>query len=322
MHRTHLLPAVILGLLVGPGALPAQTGSRPDTVTRARLAESYLRVEYASRAHPPSPERSGPLNQAFDRATLLFFGGKYDEAIRLMDSVAAVLDPAPGAAAGYSERAAKAMAGWARQRSQLVVGPDSIAFHAVVPHGRTGPLPLVIALHGAGADERAFLEAYGAGRLRELAEERGFILVTVFTNAWMRQPAGAFDAAVDSAAARHAVDPSRIYVLGHSLGAGATWSTARVRGDRIAAIACLAGGCGAPPATGPAPARMPPTLLYAGELDPLAAPSRLETAVARGREAGYEIDYRIRPAAGHTLMVGPVLDEVVGWLLAKVRSEK
>jgi predicted esterase len=266
-------------------------------------------------------EQAGPLNRAFDRATLLFFGGKYEEAVRLMDSVASVLDQAPGAAAGYAERATKAMAAWARQRSQLVAGADTIAFHTVVPRGRTGPLPLVIALHGAGADERAFLEAYGAGRLRELAEERGFILVTAFTNAWMRQPGAAFDAAVDSASGRHAVDSSRIYVIGHSLGAGATWTTARSRGDRIAAIACLAGGCGAPPATGAPPARMPPTLLYAGELDPLVAPSRLEAVVARGREAGYEIDFRVRPAAGHTLMVGAVLDEVVAWLLAKVKGE-
>jgi dienelactone hydrolase len=146
--------------------------------------------------------------------------------------------------------------------------------------------------------------------------------VTAFTNAWMRHPAEAFDAALDSAAARHPIDRSRVYVLGHSLGAGAAWTTARLRGDKIAAIGCLAGGCGAPPATGPVPARMPPTLLYAGELDPLAAPSRLETAAARGRDAGFAVEFRVAPAAGHTLMVGSVLDEVVEWLLARVKSEK
>lgn len=57
----------------------------------------------------------------------------------------------------------------------------------------------------------------------------------------------------------------------------------------------------------------PPTL------DPLAAPARLETAVARGREAGYAIDYRVVQGAGHTLLVGPVLDDVVQWLLGGTR---
>ncbi|HEX9167025.1 MAG TPA: hypothetical protein VF862_14025 [Gemmatimonadales bacterium] len=302
-----------------PAALAAQAAGQggPDAKTRDRLALSYLRVEYAHRAHPPTREKSGPLNQAFDRATLMFFGGQYDDAITLMDSVATALDSTPGSAAVYGDRGRKAMASWDGRRTQLAVAGDTIPFHVIVPRQVGGPLPLVIALHGAGADERAFLEAYGAGRLRELAEERGFLLITAFTNAWMRHPAEAFDQAVDSAAARHAIDRSRIYVLGHSLGAGATWSTARVRGDRIAAIACLAGGCGAPPATGATLAPVPPTLLYAGELDPLATPARLETAVARGRDAGYEIEFRVRPAAGHTLMVGQVLDEVVDWLLAR-----
>lgn len=316
MSRTRFLAALVVGFMAE--VLPAQAGGGgPDEATRNRLALSYLRVEYAHRAFPPPPPRSGPLNQAFDRATLLFFGGKYDEAIRLMDSVGTVLDPTPGAVAIYTERGVRAMASWARRRSQLVVAGDTVPFQAVVPDQRTGPLPLVIALHGAGADERAFLEAYGAGRLRELALERGFVLVTAFTNAWMRHPAEAFDQLVDAAAARHPIDRSRIYVLGHSLGAGAAWATARVRGDRITALACLAGSCGAPPSSGPAPARMPATLLYAGELDPLVSPARLETAVARGREAGYEIEFRVRPAAGHTLMVGLVMDEVVGWLLAR-----
>lgn len=310
----RILPLVLLL----PSTLLAQLPGM-DPAVRDRLAVSYLRVEYAYRAHPPVGEANAATNQAFDRATLMFFGGRFDEAITVMDSLATALDPAPGAMARYAERGAGRMGALAASRRVLVAGRDSVPYQVVVPANASGPLPLVIALHGAGADERAFLEAYGAGRLRELAEERGFMLVSPFTNAWARDPGAAFDAAVEAAAALHPIDRSRVYVMGHSLGAGATWATARVRGDRIAAIACLAGGCGAPPTNTTAPAPMPRTLLIAGELDPLAAPARLETAVARGREAGYAIDYRVVQGAGHTLVVGPVLPDVVQWLLDGAR---
>jgi predicted esterase len=319
--RTRFFPPLGLILLTLSTAAPsagAQTAGRggPDSSTRARLGVSYLRVDHAYRAHPPSsPAESGPFNQAFDRGTLLFFGGKYEEAIALLDSLAVALDPSPAAQRRYAEQVTGNMERWQAQRRFVVIGQDTIPYHLVAPTGRQGPRPLVIALHGAGADERAFVEGYGAGRLRELAEEQGFLLVAPFTNAFMRHPGEAFDQLVDVVRASHAVDASRIYVMGHSLGAGASWSVGRLRRERIAAVACLAGGCGAPPTTGPGPSGVPPTLLYAAELDPLAAPQRLETAVARGREAGYTLDFRIAPGVGHTLMVGGVLDEVVGWLL-------
>lgn len=309
---------LLLPLLLLPSTLLAQLPGM-DPAVQNRLAVSYLRVEYAYRAHPPAGAANAAANQAFDRATLMFFGGRFDEAIGVMDSLAAGLDPAPGAMDRYAARGAERMGALAASRRVLVVGRDSVPYQVMVPANASGPLPLVIALHGAGADERAFLEAYGAGRLRELAEERRFVLVSPFTNAWGRNPGAAFDAAVEAATTLHPIDRSRIYVMGHSLGAGATWATARVRSEQIAAIACLAGGCGAPPANTTTPAPMPRTLLIAGELDPLAAPARLETAVARGREAGYAIDYRVVQGAGHTLLVGPVLDDVVQWLLGGAR---
>lgn len=206
----------------------------------------------------------------------------------------------------------------------------------VLPGGRTGPLPfrlyvpddvhadapadlpmpLLIALHGAGGDENMFMDAYGIGLVKRLAREHRFIVATPL-NYQFGGNARAFDALLNLIAREHSVDRERIYILGHSMGAAGAWSLARARPDVLAAAVCMAGGGGQPAATPDlpdAPPRMAPTLVIGAELDPIIPELRLRDLSARAAAQGLPVTYRTSLGAGHTLMVNRELADAVDWL--------
>ena len=179
------------------------------------------------------------------------------------------------------------------------------------------PLPLVVAFHGAGGDENMFMEGYGAGLIRRLAETHGVLVASPFTNAFAGPGAPAlFDRMLEILSAEYPLDSGRIYLLGHSMGAGVVNRLCAERPDKIAAAACLCGFQG----FGDAVAAIPPVLVIAAELDPLAFPGRIEPIAARATERGLPVTYRMIPGYGHTLVVARELPAVFEWLMAKVTS--
>lgn len=171
-------------------------------------------------------------------------------------------------------------------------------------------MPLLIALHGAGGNENMFIDGYGAGVITRLAEEHGFAVVSPLA-APLMDLGLAFDTIVDTMKQLYSIDESRVYVIGHSLGAALTGGMCSVRGERVAAACWLAGASYA------RAARLPPTLAIAAEFDSIVPPSRIEPAVNLAKQAGLEVEYRFVPDFGHTLVVGYVLPDVVEWLLAR-----
>jgi pimeloyl-ACP methyl ester carboxylesterase len=239
--------------------------------------------------------------------------------MRTLDSLVAQVEP-DSLARERQEIAAEAVLGGLEGKSRVLEGdhpPVPYRIHGPPPGG-PGPFPVVLALHGAGGNEHMFLEAYGAGRLRELAEARGFVVIAPSTSSLARAP-GALAGLLDAAGAEYLIDRARVSALGHSMGAGVAWQLAEGFPGALAAVACIAGPCGrtAGEAGGGAPVPMPPLLVIAGEADPIGLPSRLEAAVAQGRAQGVDVEYRVMPGLGHTLVVGAVLDEVVDWLLTR-----
>lgn len=171
-------------------------------------------------------------------------------------------------------------------------------------------MPLLIALHGAGGNENMFIDGYGAGVITRLAEQHGFAVVSPLASPMMDLGL-AFDTIVGAMKQLYSIDESRVYVIGHSLGAAMTSGICAVRGDRIAA-ACWLAGAGL--ARGD---RIPPTLAVAGEIDPLIPPARIQAAVRMAQASDVEIEYRLVADFGHTLLVGYILPDVVNWLLTK-----
>lgn len=176
------------------------------------------------------------------------------------------------------------------------------------------PLPLVVALHGAGGDEHHWFEAYGAGRLARLAGDDGTLLVAPATGMGGMKPEE-FDQLLVALVYCYAIDRARIHVVGHSMGAGLAANLAKERGAKLASVACFAGGPrGAPPSAG-----VPPILVVAGARDTIVPYAEVRQAALAWREAGLPVEFLGSEDEGHTLLVAEHLAEAWAWMRSKSR---
>lgn len=107
------------------------------------------------------------------------------------------------------------------------------------------PLPLVVALHGAGGSENLFFEGYGQGAIVRLCEQRGWLLVAPRSLGLFGSPVADV---IDEVARIYPVDPQRIFLVGHSMGAMQAVAAVSAQPERFAGVAALGGG-GAPKAS-------------------------------------------------------------------------
>lgn len=99
------------------------------------------------------------------------------------------------------------------------------------------PLPLVIALHGAGGSENLFFDGYGNGLIARLTQQRGWLLV-----APRHAAGGNLDGLIREVGKLYPVDEKRIFLVGHSMGAGQAVAAAVRTPERYVAVAALGGG--------------------------------------------------------------------------------
>ncbi len=122
---------------------------------------------------------------------------------------------------------------------------DTTACRLFVPKGLDAktPVPLVVAMHGAGGSENLFFEGYGAGHVVTLCEQRGWLLVAPRAGLAFglggSVPVGEI---IDKLAERYPIDPKRVFVVGHSMGAAGTIDAAQKYPGKFAAAAALGGG--------------------------------------------------------------------------------
>ncbi len=182
----------------------------------------------------------------------------------------------------------------------------------VPPQARTGrALPVVIALHGAGADENMFLEGYGAGRLRDLADSVGFVLLSPLTTAFVRDP-GTLDSALAMMARSATIDRDRVYLIGHSMGGAATIRIATQSREQIRAAVVIAGVGVVPPG-----GRIAPTLFLGAETDLVIPVTRVRVTYDQFLAAGAPVEFEQADGWGHTLIVGAQLERALRWLLQR-----
>lgn len=107
-----------------------------------------------------------------------------------------------------------------------------------VRNGR--PLPLVIAMHGAGGSENMFFDGYGDGKIVRLCADRGWLLVAPRVGPLgMGLKIDPFLAAVEEL---YKVDHERVFVVGHSMGAARAVTDSQLTSLPFAAVAALGGG--------------------------------------------------------------------------------
>ena len=224
------------------------------------------------------------------------------------------------------------------ERHYLLEGANEIMpYRVYVPKGYSPakPMPLVIALHGLGANEDSFFDSYSQ-LPPQLAEKHGFLMAAPlgyrsdgFYGSTMM---GAGDAAsrrrveysekdvLDVLArmkAAYAVDESRIYLIGHSMGAIGTWALAAKYPQIWAALVPFSGVGN--PALAEQMKHIPQFVVH-GDADNTVNVSGSRNMVAALKKAGATVTYVEVAGGSHTDMVVPNLPQAFEFLAAQRKA--
>lgn len=224
------------------------------------------------------------------------------------------------------------------ERHYVLDGADEIMpYRVYVPTSyRAGrPTPLVIALHGLGANEDSFFDSYQKVTPK-LAEQHGFLLAAPLGFRVDGFYGSRLMAGGDATAARrselseqdvlevvkrmradYAVDSDRIYLIGHSMGAIGTWALGARHPELWAALGAFS-GTGAPATV----ARMKhiPQVVVHGDSDPTVNVNGSRTMVAEMRKLGMDVTYIEVPGGNHVDVVVPNLPRMFELLATKRRT--
>ena len=217
----------------------------------------------------------------------------------------------------------------------LTAANEILPYRLYVPrkYVATRSMPLIVALHGLGQTEDSFFDAYGK-KLPQLAEQHGYILVAPLGfRVDGGYGSGVATPPVDPVARRSSdlseqdvmhvlaevrkhynIDPDRIYLMGHSLGAIGTWKLAAKYPDVWAAIGPFAGQ-GAP-ATMDRMKHIPAFVVH-GDNDPTVGVRGSRTMVEAMKAQAVDFTYIEVPGGNHSNVVEPNLPGMLQFFSAR-----
>lgn len=119
-----------------------------------------------------------------------------------------------------------------------------VACRVYVPPGLDprNRVPVVVALHGMGGSENLWFEGYGAGRIVKECKDRGWILVAPRCELGFLGGPPPVLPILDKLAERYPLDPKRIFLVGHSMGAAQVVDLVQKHPGKFAGVAVLGGG--------------------------------------------------------------------------------
>jgi poly(3-hydroxybutyrate) depolymerase len=196
----------------------------------------------------------------------------------------------------------------------------------------TTPVPLVVALHGLGGTEDGWMDGYQQ-QLPALAEKYGYIAVSPLgyrsdgfygfsygNDAAFRRKQEFSEKDVMQVLARvraqYRIDPSRIYLMGHSMGAIGTWFLAAKYPEIWAALGPIA-GTGSPQTV--ERMRHIPQFIVHGDADPTVAVTGSRNMVAAMRKLAVDHVYVEVPGGNHTDIAVPNLPAMFAFFHGKRR---
>jgi dienelactone hydrolase len=214
----------------------------------------------------------------------------------------------------------------------LAAANEIMPYRVYVPTKYDGSraYPLIVALHGVTRTEDWFFDSNNRA-FAPLAEQHGYIVASPFgyrtdggygwgvgdppADATARQLQERSEADVmqvlQLVKEQFKIDPNRIYLVGHSMGAIGMWKLAARYPDLWAAIAPIAGN--GQPATLERIKHIPAIVVH-GDADNTVSVQGSRTMVARAKELGIEVTYIEVPGGTHDGVVGPNLPAIFDFL--------
>ena len=227
-----------------------------------------------------------------------------------------------------------------RRHYRLDAANEILPYRTYVPTTYTGAkaFPLIIALHGLGGTEDSFFDGYEK-KLPPLAESHGYIVAAPLgyrvdgsygwglgnapadPNTKRTQDFSEQDVMQVLARVRqlYRVDDSRIYLMGHSMGAIGTWKIAPKYPDIWAAIAPFSGSGAADTLQR---IRAVPEIIVHGDADPTVNVAGSRAMAATLKELGTEFKYIEVPGGLHSDVVAPNLAAVIDFFDAHKKAVK
>jgi pimeloyl-ACP methyl ester carboxylesterase len=290
------VPQIVHDLFLKTIPVHIETLSPAVAVLRARLAKvaalvppndaALATAEYVLRFY----ERADRGEEGVRRFGRYPFQEQFASANSILDDLEAGQNPF-AAKRGDFRRAYRSPVDQTLQPYRVFV-PDA--------YSGSGEFPLVVALHGSGGDENDFFDSYQEAPLKPEAQHLGFLVVCPRGRGPNTGYRGAAERDVFDVIAEvrrlYRIDPRRIYLMGHSMGAYATWRLAAQHPDLFAALGPIAGG--GDPADMIKLRRVPQYVVH-GALDDTVPVARSRAMVEAARQAGAPVVYVELPHAGH-----------------------
>jgi predicted esterase len=224
------------------------------------------------------------------------------------------------------------------ERHYFLQGANEVMpYRVYVPKGYAASkgTPLVIALHGLGANEDSFFDSYSQ-LPPQLAEKHGFLMAAPLGY----RPDGFYGSTMmggtDAASRRRVeysekdvlevlrlmkaaynVDESRIYLMGHSMGAIGTWALGAKYPHIWAALVPFS-GVGSPALA--EQMKGIPQFVVHGDADNTVNVSGSRNMVAALKKAGADVTYIEVPGGSHTDMVVPNLPKAFEFMAAQRKN--
>ncbi len=204
--------------------------------------------------------------------------------------------------------AERIVAGWQKGQSGWQPAPGdywmamlyrerTVAFRLFIPKRfkPNQPIPLVVALHGAGGNEHLFFEGYGHGIVLKEAARRGWAVIAPRAEPGLTH----IGAALEAAHKLLPINPKRIYLMGHSMGGAHSFAAIAQFPDRFRAVAIFAGAG--------QPSQVPtdlPILLTVGEQELAMLKNNIENAYRRLKAMNLKVlDYKKYDGCDHLMIV-------------------
>lgn len=215
--------------------------------------------------------------------------------------------------------------------AQPVEGSPALTVFGYAPkaYAPSSAWPLVVWLHGAVVRDEDGGGASGVAALRDLAEAKGFLLVSPSATKdcpwWSAKGVAHVKAAVAEVARRYRVDAERVVAAGFSDGGSGCYHLLAHAPDPFACFVALMGNpvitriVGGPAFLGNYAAR--PVFALSGGQDGLYPAEQMQPLIAELKEGGARISWQALEEAGHDL--GPALersDEIQAFVEAHPRE--